>query len=107
MLLRMTNLTYLIRQKELVLLSEVLSIEDSCQSWLLIVTTYIVLLITFHNKQFLILVWVFMANKNLNNEAFVGTWLPGSFLKCHLRIVECFGYTAIGSGKTYCLISVS
>ena len=44
--------SYLIRQKELMLFSEVISIEDGCQSWLLIVTTYIVLLITFRNNCF-------------------------------------------------------
>ena len=98
--------SYLIRQK-IVLFSEGPKSEDGCQSWLLIVTTYIALLITFHNKQFLILVWVFMANNNVNNEALGRTWLPGPFLKCRLRVVECFGYMAVENGKTYCLISVS
>ena len=79
----------------MVLFSGGLKIEDGCQSWMLIVTTYIVLLITFHNKQFLIIVWAFMANNNVNNEALGGTWLPGPFLKCQLRSVECFGYMAV------------
>ena len=56
--------SYLIRQK-MVLSSEGPISEDGCQSWLLIVTSYIALLITFHNKQFLILVWAFMANNNV------------------------------------------
>ena len=91
----------------MVLFSEGPKSEDGCQSWLLIVTTYIALLITFHNKQFLILVWDFMANNNVNNEALGGTRLPGPFLKCRLRKVECFGYMAVENGKTHCLISVS
>ena len=48
-----------------------------------------------------------MANDRVNSEAFGGTWLPGPFLKCQLRVVECFGYMAVENGKTYCLISVS
>ena len=63
--------------------------------WMLIVTTYIVLLITFQNKEFLILVWAFMANNNVNNEAFGGAWLPGPFWTCQPRIGECFGYMAL------------
>ena len=95
--------SYLIRQK-IGALQRRSQIEDDCQSWILIVTTYIVRLITFHNKQILILVWVFMANDNVNNEAFSGTWLTWPFFKCQLRIVECFGNMAVEKGKTYCLV---
>ena len=98
--------SYLIRQKT-VPFGEGPKSEDGCQSWLLIVTSYIVLLITFHNKQFLIRVWALMANNNVNNEALCDTWLPGPLLKRRLWIVECFGYMAVENGKIYCLISVS
>ena len=52
------------------------------------------------NKQFLSLVWVVMADKNVKNESLV-------ILNCHLLIVECYGHKAVEYGVKYNLILVS
>ena len=52
------------------------------------------------NKQFLSLVWVVMADKNVDNESLV-------ILNCHLLIVESYGHKAVEYRVTYNLLLVS
>ena len=49
-----------------------------------------------HNKQFQSLVWVFMADNNVDNEPLVMHDSQGHFFNCHLLIVECYGHKAVG-----------
>ena len=51
------------------------------------------------NKQFLSLLSLFYL--------FGHAWLPGSFLNCHLLIMECYGHKAVEYGVKYNLILVS
>ena len=57
-----------------------------------------------HNKQFLSLVWVFMANNNVTNEPLVSCMTPRVIFNCHLLIVECDGHKAVEYGVKYNLI---
>ena len=60
-----------------------------------------------HNKQFLSLVWVFMADDIVNNEPLVMHDSHGAFLNCHLLIGECYGHKAVEYGVKYNVILVS
>ena len=64
-----------------------------------------------HNKQFLTLIWVFMANINVNNQPLVIHDPQGHFqrqiMEYQLQIVECYGHKAVEYGEKYCFILVS
>ena len=47
-----------------------------------------------HNKQFLSLVYIFIADSNVDNELLVMHDSQGHFLNCHLLLVECYGHKA-------------
>ena len=95
-------------------LNEGIGIQDGCQCYSIIspikmmlycrminhhIATGIVKIC--HNKQFLYLAGVFMADKNVNIEALVSCMTPMVIFLCHLLIVECYGRKAVENGVKY------